>query len=423
MKILVIGSGGREHALVWKIKQSPHAEKIFCAPGNGGIAALAECIDIKADDVAGILAFAKKEKIDLTVVGPEVPLVLGIVDAFEQAGLCIFGPTQNAAELEGSKIFAKEFMKEMGIPTAEFAAFDNIVEAKEYLKTSAFPVVVKADGLAAGKGVVICKNEQEAIAALDQIMGEKIFKDAGAKVVIEEFLEGEEVSVLAISDGTHFVMLDSAQDHKRIFDNDQGPNTGGMGAYSPAPVLTAELKDEVAKKVIAPTVRGMQRRASPFVGVIYAGLMITPRGPMVLEYNARFGDPETQAVLPRLKTDLVDVLMAACNDTLDKIHLEWDSRPAVCVVMAAKGYPGDYPKGDMILGLDAAAKIKDAVVFHAGTVSKDGGVVTAGGRVLGVTALGVDIKSAIAQAYEAVSKISWGGAYFRKDIGHKAINR
>ncbi|MBF0478343.1 MAG: phosphoribosylamine--glycine ligase [Candidatus Omnitrophica bacterium] len=423
MKIMVIGSGGREHTIVWKLKQSLKVEQIFCAPGNGGIAQLATCVDIKVEDINGLLNFAQKEKIDLTVVGPETPLVAGIVDAFEKKGFKIFGPSKSAAQLEGSKIFAKMFMAEEDIPTAIFATFDQIKDAKIYLKKNKFPVVLKADGLAAGKGVVICQNEQEAFAALDQIMGEKIFKDAGSKVVIEEFLQGEEVSVLAICDGDHFVMLESSQDHKRAFDQDQGPNTGGMGAYSPAPVLKEGSNEKEAYAIIEQTIKGMKKSGRPFKGVLYAGLMITAKGVKVLEYNVRFGDPETQVILPRLKNDFVDLMLASCEGHLDQIKLEWDPRSAVCVVMAAKGYPGDYAKGLKISGLDQAALVNDAMVFHAGTVKKGDDILTAGGRVLGVTALGDGIKKAIDSAYEAVQMIQWDGCFYRRDIGYRALER
>lgn len=423
MKILVIGSGGREHTLVWKIAQSKLANKIYAAPGNGGIAELAECVDIKADDIDGLLNFAIKNKIDLTVVGPEAPLVSGIVDKLQKKGLKVFGPSENAAQLEGSKVFAKEFMARHKIPTAKFKVFDDSLDAKDYINEVGAPLVVKADGLAAGKGVIICKSEAEAEAAIDLIMEKRVFKDAGNRVVIEECLEGEEASILVISDGKNFVTLESSQDHKRIFDNDEGPNTGGMGAYSPAPVVTNDLLDKIKKEVCLPTIKGMSSEGNVFKGVLYAGLMITKDGPMVLEYNVRFGDPETQAILPRLKSDLVEIIIASLNGKLDKFKLQWDSRACVCIVMASGGYPGSYEKGKVISGLDKAKDMKDVIVFHAGTKLENGQVLTSGGRVLGVTGLGDGIKAAIDNTYKAVDKIKFDKAHFRKDIGLKAIRR
>ncbi len=422
MRILVIGSGGREHALTWKIKQSPQVSKIFCAPGNGGMASIATCVDIKADDIDGLVAFAEKEKIDLTVVGPEVPLVRGIADIFQDKGLMVFGPGREAARLEGSKIFAKEFMRRHDIPTADFEVFETMDGALAFIRQAALPVVIKADGLAAGKGVMICQTLQEAEQALQQIMGDKIFQEAGQRVVIEECLEGQEVSILALSDGKNFVILDSSQDHKRIFDDDIGPNTGGMGAYSPAPVINRMILKQIETRVIEPTVIGMLRDGIPFKGVLYAGLMITPRGPQVLEFNVRFGDPETQAVLPRLKNDLVDVLTAACQGTLDSVILDWDSRSCVCVVMSSGGYPGKYQKGFPIHGLDQI-DAQDVVVFHAGTSRKGKELITAGGRVLGVTGLGPTIEAAIHATYDVVDRIKFDHCFFRRDIGAKALNK
>ena len=421
MKVLVIGSGGREHALVWKIKQSPRVSKVFCAPGNGGIADLAECVNIKADDIQGLMKFARDHKIGLTVVGPEVPLVLGIVDEFERAGLKIFGPSKAAARLEGSKVFAKEFMLRHKIPTAGFRSFADMPEANSYLATVNFPVVVKADGLAAGKGVIICADKSEAADALKKIMSDRVFKEAGAKVVLEEFLEGEEASILAVADGKDFIILESSQDHKRIFDNDTGPNTGGMGAYSPAPVVTRVLMREIGSSIIQPVIGGMKKGGHPFKGILYVGIMVTKEGPKVLEFNTRFGDPETQAVLPRLKTDLVDILLASVDGRVADVKLEWDSRACVTVVMAAGGYPGDYTTGQEIKGLTDVPK--DAIVFHAGTKKDSDKIVTSGGRVLGVTALGNGIAEAISNAYEAAQKISFEGCQYRKDIGKKALNR
>ena len=420
MKILVIGSGGREHVLSWKIKQSPLVSDVFCAPGNGGMDSIATCVDVKADDLHGLLDFAQEKKIDLTVVGPEVPLVGGIVDMFQEAGLTIFGPSRQAARLEGSKIFAKEFMHRHDIPTADFEIFETLAGARAYVAQAAYPLVIKADGLAAGKGVMVCQSLAEAEQALAQIMGQKIFKEAGNRIVIEECLEGEEASILAISDGNNYVILDSAQDHKRIFDEDVGPNTGGMGAYSPAPLIHRLLLKQIETRVIEPTIIGMLRDGIPFKGVLYAGLMITSRGPQVLEFNVRFGDPETQAVLPRLKNDLVEVLMATCRGQLDSVSLDWDPRACVCVVMSSGGYPGKYEKGYPIAGLDRVDH-PEVVVFHAGTARRGKDLVTAGGRVLGVTGLGSTIEQAIKTAYDAVDMISFDHCFFRRDIGAKAL--
>lgn len=420
MNILVIGSGGREHTLVWKIKQCPKVKKIYCAPGNAGIASLAECVDIPADNVKKLLKFAQDKHIDLTVVGPEAPLVAGIVDEFEQHGLKIFGPNQAAAQLEASKAFTKEFLHRRNIPTAIYKIFDDPKPALEFLSQAQFPLVVKADGLAAGKGVVICKNLNEAKQAVDEIMVRKIFKSAGDRIVIEECLEGPEASILAISDGKHFFVLETAQDHKRIFDDDLGPNTGGMGAYSPAPVVTPEMMNKIIARIIEPTIRGMYKEGHPFKGVLYAGVMLTYQGPQVLEFNVRFGDPETEAVLPRLKSDLVDVMLATIDGKLEKLVLKWDDRPCVCVVVASGGYPGSYETGKAIEGLDDI-KDPDTVVFHAGTQLKNGNIVTAGGRVLGVTSLGATMEDAIARVYKAVDKIKFERAFFRRDIAAKAL--
>lgn len=421
MKVLVIGGGGREHAIVWKLASSPKVGKIYCAPGNAGIARTATCVPIKADDIEGLLEFAKKERIDMTVVGPEAPLTLGIVDVFKRSGLRIFGPTREAAVIEGSKVFAKEFCLRHNIPTAASATFTDIKEARAYLVKQQMPVVIKADGLAAGKGVIICNDVAQGSAALEEIMIARAFGDAGNKVVIEEFLHGEEASFIAISDGKNVLPLATSQDHKRVFDDDKGANTGGMGAYSPAPVVTAEVHERVMKKIMVPAVGGMAKDGREFVGVLYAGLMIRNGEPKVLEFNCRFGDPETQPIMMRLKTDLVDVMEAAVNGTLNNIELEWDGRPAVCVVLAAGGYPGGYEKGAHIKGLSEAASLADTAVFHAGTSEKEGSCVTNGGRVLGVTALGNDIASAIRNAYDAVGKISWEGMHFRRDIGKRAL--
>jgi phosphoribosylamine--glycine ligase len=421
MKVLVIGSGGREHALVWKISQSPRVKKIYCAPGNAGIAQLAECLSIIAEDVKGLTAWAEKERIDLTVVGPEGPLTLGIVEAFKGKGMRIFGPSQKAAEIEGSKAFAKDLMKKYGIPTGDSQTFTDHGSAVKYAKGKGAPLVVKADGLAAGKGVIICRSVDEALSALDLIMVQKAFAAAGGKVVVEEFLEGEEASFLAFTDGETVLPLPTSQDHKAIYDNDQGPNTGGMGAYSPAPVVNEKVHREVMEKVMIPTVRGMAKEGRKYQGVLYAGLMIKEEKTKVLEFNARFGDPEAQPLLMRMKSDLVPVLEATIDGNLAEQKVKWEDRASVCVVLASGGYPGSYEKGKVISGLQEAAKVRDTFVFHAGTTFKEGKVVTNGGRVLGVTALGSGIQEAIQRAYEVVAKISWEGAYYRKDIGQKAL--
>jgi len=421
MKILIVGSGGREHVLAWKIRQSPLVKDLYCAPGNGGIAQLAECVDIKADDIEGLVNFALKKRIDLTIVGPEAPLTEGIVDHFEVNGLKVFGPGKAAARLEGSKVFAKEFMHKCNIPTAVFKTFDDYDVAKEFIKKAQYPLVVKADGLASGKGVFICNKYDEAQKALSQVMQKKVFKEAGNKVVIEECLTGEEASILAICDGQDYIVLASAQDHKRIFDDDMGPNTGGMGAYSPAPIVNSELLSKIEARIIEPTIRGMNREGTPFKGVLYVGLMITKEGPMVLEYNVRFGDPEAQAILPRLKNDLIPVLLASCEERLNEFELDWDKKSSVCVVMCAGGYPGEYKTGHEITGLDQVKEDENTFVFHAGTKLQEGKIVTSGGRVLGVTALGKNLQAAIDQAYKAVEIIKFESCFFRRDIGAKAF--
>ena len=423
MKVLVIGGGGREHALVWKISQSPKVKKIYCAPGNAGIARLAECLSISAEDVQALAGWAEKERIDLTVVGPEAPLTMGIVDVFRDRGLRVFGPTRKAAEIEGSKAFTKDLMKKCGIPTGDSETFEEHAAAVHYVKGQGAPLVVKADGLAAGKGVIICRTLEDALSALDLIMVRKAFGAAGGKVVVEEFLEGEEASFLAFTDGETVLPLPTSQDHKAIYDNDQGPNTGGMGAYSPAPVVSEKVHREAMEKVMIPTVRGMAREGRKYRGVLYAGLMIKDEKVKVLEFNARFGDPEAQPLLMRMKGDLVPILEATIDGTLSGRKIELEDRSSVCVVMASGGYPGSYQKGKVISGLEEAAKVRDAFVFHAGTVLKEGKVVTNGGRVLGVTALGNGIQEAIGKVYEAVAKISWEGAYYRRDIGQKALKR
>jgi phosphoribosylamine--glycine ligase len=421
MKVLVVGGGGREHALVWKIAQSPKVSKVYCAPGNAGISEQATILPIKANDLTGLLEFALREKIDLTVVGPEEPLTKGIVDLFESKGLSIFGSSQKAAEIEGSKAFAKEMMRKYHIPTASYEIFNDRNMAVEYIRKKGAPIVVKADGLAAGKGVIICKTVEEAIQSVDLIMVEKMFGEAGNRVVVEEYLAGEEASYIAFTDGKAILPLASSQDHKPIFDGDQGPNTGGMGAYSPAPVVTEEVNEKIIEKILKPIIQGMGQEGRPYKGVLYAGLMIHNGQPKVLEFNARFGDPETQPVLMRMKGDIVPILEACIKGNLSQCEIEWDNRASVCVVMASKGYPGDYEKGKIIEGLKEVSKMNDIFVFHAGTGFKDDLVVTNGGRVLGVTGLGGDIPRAIDKTYEAVKKISWEGVHYRTDIGKKAL--
>ena len=418
MKVLVIGSGGREHALVWKIGRSKPA-----ASASAGTGALAENLDIKADDLDGLARFARGNRIDLTVVGPEMPLVAGIVERFERDGLRVFGPSKRAAELEGSKAFTKHLMRRHGIPSAEYQVFDDFEKASAYIEDRGAPIVVKADGLAAGKGVLVCSSVEEALEGAKSILVDGAFGEAGASLVVEECLRGEEASIIALTDGKAIAPLEPAQDHKAIFDGDKGPNTGGMGAYSPAPVVTPEVMDRVVKEVLVPTVHAMNKEGRPFKGVLYAGLMMTEQGPKVLEYNVRFGDPEAQPLLMRLDCDLVDLLDAVVDGCLDEADIRWDSRAAVCVVMASGGYPGEYEKGKPISGLDDAARIDDVQVFHAGTAVKGDEIVTAGGRVLGVTALGESTAAAIDRAYEAVGKIGWDGVQFRKDIGAKALAR
>ncbi len=418
MKILVVGSGGREHALVWKLAQSPLAEKIYCAPGNDGMKE-AELVPIKADDLDGLLAFALKEKIDLTVVGPEVPLTMGIVDLFQANGLKIFGPNKLAAEIEGSKAFSKDLMQKYGIPTAKYGVFTDSTAAKAFAATIGTPIVVKADGLAAGKGVLICETVNEAEQAIDDILLDNKFGSAGSRVIIEEFLVGQEVSVLAFADGEHIRPMVSAQDHKRIFDNDQGLNTGGMGAYSPAPIYTEEVRQIVEKEVLEKTLAAMKAEGRAFSGVLYAGLMLTKDGPKVLEFNARFGDPETQAVLPRLESDLVQIMLAVCEQKLPEAEIKWSDKPCVCVVLASGGYPESSEKGKVITGLEKAAK--KATVFHAATKLADGQYLTNGGRVLGISAQDDTIMHTIVKVYKAVAEISFENMQYRTDIGKKAL--
>lgn len=423
MKVLVIGGGGREHALVWKIAQSPLVDTIYCAPGNPGIAEKAECLPIAVDDLQGLLAFAKEQAIDLTVVGPELPLTLGIVDLFEQEGLLVFGPSKKAAQLEGSKAFCKDIMAKYGVPTAAYGVFTDRDEAVAFVDKEGAPIVVKADGLAAGKGVVVAQSVAEAIEAVDNIMLDKAFGEAGSQVVIEAFLAGEEASFIALTDGKEVLPLASSQDHKPVFDDDKGPNTGGMGAYSPAPVVTDELYDEVVETVIKPVVKGMAAEGCTYHGVLYAGLMIDNGKIEVLEFNARFGDPEAQPLLSRMKSDIVPVLIACAKGDLAGATLDWHDQAAVCVVMASGGYPAPFEKGLPISGLADAAKIDDLTVFHAGTKEIDGTITNSGGRVLGVTGRGATVEQAIAKAYEGVAAISWQGVHYRKDIGAKALKR
>jgi len=428
MKILLIGSGGREHAIAWILQESPRLEQLYVAPGNAGMEIGAKAVDIAADDIKGLLDFAKSNAIDLTIVRPEAPLVAGIVDEFQKEGLRIFGPSEAAAQLEGSKVFSKEAMKRFGVPTADFKVFDNPEDAKTHTPNIQYPVVIKADGLAAGKGVIIAKNKEEAVDAIKLIMEDKKFGAAGDKIIIEDCLVGEEASIIVVSDGEHVIPMASSQDHKAIYDGDEGPNTGGMGAYSPAPVVTEAIQKECMEKVVYPMIKGMASEGNKFVGVLYAGIMVTKEGPKVLEFNVRFGDPETQAILPRLKSDLVDIIEATIDGKLNEISIEWNPKACVCVVLASGGYPGEYEKGKEIQGLAKAAMMHEVFLFHAGTKRYRVGdqrlnVITSGGRVLGVSALGEDIKAAIDRAYQAVERVSFNGMYYRKDIGAKALRR
>lgn len=417
--VLVIGSGGREHALVWKLRQSKHVDKIYCASGNAGIVQIAKIVDIKPEDIKNLADFAEKNKIDLTVVGPEAPLVAGIVDEFEKRSLRIFGPSKTAAQLEGSKVFSKQFMKENKIPTADFKVFNNADEAKEYVSNRNFPIVVKADGLAAGKGVIVCKSNKEAVDAIDKIMIERKFGESGNKIVVEDFLRGEEVSILAVTDGRNFLTLLPSQDHKPIGDGDKGPNTGGMGAYAPTPIIDEDMNERVKNEIIKLTINGMSKNS--FKGCLYVGLIITEKGPKVLEYNCRFGDPETQPVLSLLETDFYEILEASTDNSIGSIEIKNRDGAACCVVMASGGYPDEYEKGKIIYGLEKVPK--NVFVFHAGTALKDGKIITSGGRVLGVTGIGKDISDAIKTAYDGVSCIKWENEYHRVDIGQKALKR
>jgi len=423
MNILVVGGGGREHALVWKICQSPLVERVYCAPGNPGIGQMAENVPLAVDDLPGLLAFATARDVDLTVVGPELPLSLGIVDLFEEHGLKIFGARRNAALIEASKAFSKDLMKKYQVPTAAYEVFTEVEPAIAFIDRLGAPIVVKADGLAAGKGVIVAQTRDEAVTAVTDMLSGNAFGSAGSRVVIEEFLRGEEASFLAFTDGTNIIPLASAQDHKAVFDGDTGPNTGGMGAYSPAPVVTPAIHKQVMAEIMQRTVDGMAAEGRPYRGVLYAGLMIDGTSVKTLEFNARFGDPECQPLLMRLKSDIVPVLMAVAEGDISGVSLEWHDQAAVCVVMASAGYPGDYRKGDAIHGLDQAGALEDLFVFHAGTALDKGRIVTSGGRVLGVTALGPTVRAAIDRAYRGVAAISWEGVHFRTDIGKKAMDR
>ena len=424
MKVLVVGSGGREHALCWGFAQSPMCEKLYCAPGNPGIESLATCLDIRADAISDIIKASKTYGIDFVMIGPEVPLALGLADALRTEGIVCFGPSQAAAQLESSKGFMKDLCKQYGIPTAAYERFTDPQKAKEYVKAQGAPIVIKADGLAAGKGVTIAQSIDEAYTAIDDAMVGGAFGEAGAEIVIEEFMTGEEASFFALSDGENALYFTSAQDHKAVYDGDKGPNTGGMGAYSPAAIVDDAMRERVMKEIIIPTVEGMKKNGMPFTGMLYAGLMLTDKGPRLIEYNCRFGDPETQVMIPRLKSDLLAALYACSKGLLSAIELHWHEYAALCVVMAANGYPAKYEKGSVIRGLDEANKIEGGVVFHAGTARNDKGEITAnGGRVLGVTGWASDIVQAQKKAYEAVDKIDWPQGFCRRDIGWRAVAR
>ncbi|MFD2234487.1 phosphoribosylamine--glycine ligase [Phaeospirillum tilakii] len=423
MKVLVVGSGGREHALCWKLAQSPLLTKLWCAPGNAGIAASAECVAIPAEDVEALVAFARAQAVDLVVVGPEAPLVAGLADRCRAEGIRVFGPSAAAAELEGSKGFMKDVAARAGIPTAWYQRFRDAGAAKDFIRAKGAPIVVKTDGLAAGKGVVVAMTEAEALAAVDMMMGDKVFGAAGDELVIEEFLEGEECSFFALCDGTTALPLIAAQDHKRVGDGDTGPNTGGMGAYSPAPVVTAAIEAEIVARCIQPLMATMAELGRPYAGVLFAGIMVTAEGPKLLEYNVRFGDPECQVLMARLESDLLPVLVAAAEGRLDQVSLSWRDEVALVVVMAAAGYPGAYRKGTVIGGLDQAGAVEGVTVFHAGTVLKDGQVLANGGRVLGVTAVGADVATARDRAYRAIDRLAWSDGFCRRDIAWRALAR
>ena len=425
MRILLIGGGGREHALAWKLVQSPKVEKLFAAPGNPGMALLqkCECINLNVDDLEGVADYAEEQSIDLTVVGPEAPLVAGLADVFKRRGLPVFGPSKDAAQLEGSKAFSKELMAKYNIPTAFFKICEDIETAKAYVEEKGAPIVVKADGLAAGKGVVVAMTKQEALDAIDEMMGDHKFGAAGARLVLEEYMEGEEASLLAFTDGKTVVPMIAAQDHKRVFDGDEGPNTGGMGTYAPAPVMTDVLRLKATELILKPVVEAMAKEGMPYQGCLYAGLMIKGDSVKVVEFNCRFGDPETQVVLPLLDGDLAEIMLACATGTLNKAEVAWYNKAAVCVVMASGGYPESYEKGKEITGLAAAEEDKDVVVFHAGTKEAEGKIVTSGGRVLGVTALDSSIRAARDRAYAAVEKIAFEKNFYRKDIAWRALKR
>jgi len=421
MRILVVGGGGREHTLVWKLASSPLVDKLFAAPGNVGMAELAECVDIKVEDLTGLADFAEKNSVDLTVVGPELPLTLGIVDEFERRDLKILGPTKSAAEIEGSKVFAKEFMKKYHIPTASFKIFDNPEKASDFVRSSDLPLVIKADGLAAGKGAVILEDVSSALSTIRKMMVEKIFGQAGSRVVVEDFLKGEEITILAFTDGQTISPMVSSQDHKKIFDGDRGPNTGGMGAYAPTIMVDDRMMRRIYDEILEPTVAGLAKEGRTFRGILYAGLMITDRGPKVMEFNCRFGDPETQVILPLLKSDLAEIFLSMVDGELSLQEVEWNDNFAVCVVLASAGYPGKYERDKEISGLNRAKQMEDVLIFHAGTKKRGGRILTNGGRVLGVTTTDKSMEKAIQKAYSAVDKIEFEGMQYRKDIGYKAI--
>jgi phosphoribosylamine--glycine ligase len=425
MNILIIGSGGREHAIAWKLRQSQKVDKLYCAPGNAGIGEIAELVPVKADDLTGLLAFARTNKIDLTVVGPELPLTLGIVDLFVNEGLKVFGPSKLAAEIEGSKVYAKEFMRKYKIPTADFKTFavTKRYDAERYIDEIPVPIVIKANGLAAGKGAVVCETKDKALEVLHEMMVQKVLGEAGEQVVIEEYMVGEEASLLIITDGLHFVTLPAAQDHKRILDGDRGKNTGGMGAYAPTPFVTEKDLERIQRSIIKPTLSGLRKERRRYVGCLYFGLMLTQSGPKVVEFNCRFGDPETQAILPLVGGDFADLLLSAVDGTLQNFKVKQVDKTAVCIVIASGGYPDKYETGKEILGLDGLPGLEDVTVFHAGTKLERGKVVTSGGRVLGVTAVGSrdNFEATISRAYQGVSRITFDGAYYRSDIGAKAL--
>ncbi len=423
MKVLVVGAGGREHALCWKLKQSPLLTRLWCAPGNAGIAAVAECVAIAVEQVDELVAFAATNGVDLVVVGPEVPLVMGLADKCRLAGIKVFGPSAAAAELEGSKGFMKDMASKAGVPTAWYGRFTHMNAAKDFIRAKGAPIVVKTDGLAAGKGVVVAMSLDEALAAVDMMMGDKVFGEAGDELVIEEFLDGEECSFFALCDGTTAVPLVAAQDHKRVGDGDTGPNTGGMGAYSPAPVVTPEIQAEIMRTSILPLVKTMAEAGKPYTGVLFAGIMVTSAGPKLLEYNVRFGDPECQVLMARLKSDLLPVLLAGAEGKLTDVTLDWHDEPALVVVMAAKGYPGSYEKNTVIGGLNAAEAVDGVTVFHAGTALKDDTVIATGGRVLGITAIGKTVSEARDRAYAAVDRLDWPEGFCRRDIAWRAVAR